>query len=319
MKTLILLLIFTLSVFANVTLDDYRKNGIDFIQKQLDFKLTDFGYWDDYLDDKDLSFGYIQYYNFILTCDKESSKLVLYKKNKDEKFQLNKDYNAFTGKIKGDKIKEGDLKTPLGIYNLTKRIVKLDAFYGPLAFVTSYPNIYDKYKGKNGSGIWIHGLPTNQKRDKYTKGCIAIDNDNIKGLNKKINIEKTLLIINPDKNLIEVNKENIAIILSELYSWRYAWIYNNTDKYLNFYSDDFVKSNGMKINSFKRYKKRIFAKNEKKTIVFQNLNIIPYPNTIDTYQITFKELYKSNSLKFIGEKILIVKLTNNKMKIFTEN
>ncbi|CAI6147276.1 MAG: hypothetical protein SPLUMA1_SPLUMAMAG1_01934 [uncultured Sulfurimonas sp.] len=58
-----------------------------------------------------------------------------------------------------DKIREGDLRTPIGVYKLVKKLSKVDSFYGPLAFATSYPNSYDKYLGKNGSGIWIHGLP----------------------------------------------------------------------------------------------------------------------------------------------------------------
>ncbi len=319
MKKLILILIITLSGLANETLDNYLKNGIEYVQKELDYKLTNIEYWNVYLKNKDLTFGYIEGYSSILTCDKESSKLNLYEKSNNEKFQLKIGYAAYTGKIKGDKIKEGDLKTPLGIYNLTKKIEKLDPFYGPLAFVTSYPNIYDTYRGKNGSGIWIHGLPQNQERDSYTKGCIAIENDNIKCLNDDISIENTLLIINPNKNIKKANMEDMASILSELYKWRYSWIYDDIDEYLSFYSDNFIKSNGMTINSFKKYKKRVFAKKEKKTIVFKDLNIIPYPNSIDTYQITFKELYKSESFEFAGNKTLIVILNNKKIQIFTEN
>ena len=203
------------NIFAITLLDIYKDNGIEFVEKQLDYELTDVDFWQKYLEGKDLSFGYIEQYKFILTCDKESSKLNLYKKTNNN-YKLNKAFNAYTGKYKGDKIKEGDRRTPLGIYTLTQIIDKLDSFYGPLAFVTSYPNIYDKYKGKNGSGIWIHGLPEDKKREKYTKGCIAIQNNNIKTLNKNIDIKDTILIINPDKHIKHTNKKDIAIILSEL-------------------------------------------------------------------------------------------------------
>ena len=37
------------------------------------------------------------------------------------------------------------------------------------------------------------------KRDDFTKGCIALDNSNIKKLDKTINIKNSVLIISEDK------------------------------------------------------------------------------------------------------------------------
>jgi len=312
-------ILISLSLYANSILDNYRINGIKSIEKQMDLELTRESYWDGYLKDKDIKFGYIENYSSILTCNKEKSTLSLYKKNKDNSFEFKKDYDAFTGKIKGDKKKEGDLKTPIGIYEITKKISKLDSFYGPLAFVTSYPNTYDTYRGKNGSGIWIHGLPTEQERDEFTKGCIAINNSNIECLSKRIDIEKTLIIINKSELKQKISKDKLASILTQLYQWRYSWLYNDIESYLDFYASYFVREDGMKLEYFKKYKTRIFSKNEKKTIIFSNINILPYPNSKDVYQISFKEFYKSNNFEFMGNKILMVKITqNNRIKIFTE-
>lgn len=318
MKTLFLLLI-SLSLHANEVLNNYRINGITEIEKQMDLKLTQKEYWSEYLKNVDTSFGYIEAYSSLLACNKNNSTLQLYKQDENATFRFKKEYNAFTGEKQGDKIQEGDLKTPVGIYRITKKIKKLDSFYGPLAFVTSYPNSYDEFRGKNGHGIWIHGLPTHQIRDEFTKGCIAINNSNIECLEKRINIEETLLIINEKKVLKKTSKDIFSSILSQLYLWRYSWLYSDIDSYLEFYSDDFTRSDKMSINRFRKYKTRIFQKDEKKTIIFNNINIIPYPNTLDVYQITFKELYQSKSFQFEGRKILMVKLNkNNKIKIFTE-
>ncbi len=284
----------------------------------MDNELTKIKYWSVQLEDIDTKFGYIESYSNILTCDKSSSTLTLYIKDNNESYRLQKEYNAFTGKIDGDKIKEGDLKTPVGIYDITKKISKLDSFYGPLAFVTSYPNAYDKYRGKNGSGIWIHGLPTEQERDEYTKGCIAIDNPSIECLDRNIEIDKTLLIIKKEESKEEINKETLSSILSELYSWRYSWIYNDIESYLNYYSPEFVRYDGMSYKRFLKYKKRIFQKKEKKEIIFNNVNVLPYPNSSDVYKISFKEQYKSKSFEFSGDKVLIVKFNNNSLKIITE-
>ncbi len=321
-KIFILLVVFvsfTYALQANSILTEYRQHGMEKIKKKMDLELGNVEYWNDFIKDKDTTFGYIEPTLSILTCNKEDSSLKLYKKEENKHYTFTEDYSAFTGKMKGDKVKEGDLKTPLGIYKLTKKISKVDPFYGPMAFVTSYPNTFDKYKGKNGSGIWIHGLPIDQERDEFTKGCIAINNENITELDKEIDHTKTLLIINQTEVQKKVNKEKLASILAQLYKWRYTWLYNETDNYLSFYADDFKRFDGMDLERFKRYKTRIFNKKESKTILFNDITVIPYPNTDDLYQITFNEFYASNSFKFVGEKVLIVRIDqNNNIKIVTE-
>jgi murein L,D-transpeptidase YafK len=316
---LFLILLFSFHLFANDLVTNYRLNGIKDIEQQLDLELAKEAYWNDYLKDVNLTFGYLESYNSLLICEKDSASLTLYRKNEKNLFTLIKNYQAYTGKERGDKVREGDLKTPIGIYELTKKIDKVDSFYGPLAFVTSYPNTYDVYRGKDGSGIWIHGLPTEQERDEFTKGCIAINNENIKCLERNISLEETLLIINESKIKRDVAFSTYSYLLSQLYAWRYDWIYNNLESYLSFYADEFIRFDGMDLERFKKYKERVFAKSEAKKIIFTNLNVIPYPGQTNTYQITFFEIYTSNSFQFSGQKTLIVRLNSaNKMQIITE-
>ena len=296
----------------------YRLHGIQNIEKQMDYDLAQTKYWSSYLEDIDTGFGYLESYSNVLACNKSLSTLTLHMKDKENDFELIKEYSAYTGKIRGDKVHEGDLKTPVGVYTLTKKLEKVDSFYGPLAFVTSYPNSYDKYKGKDGSGIWIHGLPIKQERNKFTKGCIAINNQNIECLDRHIDIKKTLLIIQEEGKEKVPSKESLATVLSGLYAWRYAWLYNNTTDYLNFYDENFIRFDGMDIERFKSYKTRVFNKGESKSIIFNNINVVPYPGEENIFRVTFFEIYKSNSFTFSGDKVLILKLVNNKIKIITE-
>lgn len=321
MKYLALLLILT-NLFAEDILTSYRLNGITDIEKKMDKELAKEEYWSGIVKEKDTSFGYTESYSNILACDKSKSKLELFTLDKNRDFKSKKKYDAFTGKNQGDKVKEGDLKTPIGIYRIVQKLskaTKLDSFYGPIAFVTSYPNLYDSYRGRNGSGIWIHGLPTEKSRDDFTRGCIAINNSNIECLDRNIDISKTILIIDDTKVKQEVSKKTLASLLAQLYAWRYSWIYDDINGYLSFYSSEFVRDDGMNFKDFKSYKTRIFQKNERKSIIFNDINIFPYPNTSDIYQIDFKEFYKSDTYKFTGNKTLIVKFENKKMKILTEN
>lgn len=321
MRLLILLLLGLSSISANNILDNYRLNGINALEKQLDYELTNPKYWEKELENRDTTFGYLESYSSILSCDKNTSILSLYKKDENSTYKLIKEYTAFTGEVDGDKEVEGDKKTPVGIYKIQERLskeTKLDPFYGPLAFVTSYPNLYDRVQGKNGSGIWVHGLPIKRERDDFTRGCIAINNENIECLDKNIDISNTLLIISPNEH-IETSKERLSFLLTHLYKWRYAWLYNDIDIYLSFYHNDFTRFDGMKIEQFSKYKTRVFKKNEKKTILFSKINILPYPGKQNIYQISFKEYYKSNTFEFNGDKILIIKLDEfNNFKIIVE-
>lgn len=318
----IVFLFFLTNIFASDILTSYRLNGITDIEKKMDKELAKEEYWSGILKEKDTSFGYTESYSNILACDKSKSRLELFTLDKNMDFKSKKKYDAFTGKNQGDKVKEGDLKTPIGIYRIVQKLskqTKLDSFYGPIAFVTSYPNLYDSYRGRNGSGIWIHGLPTEKSRDDFTRGCIAINNSSIECLDRNIDISKTLLIINDTKVKQDVSKKTLATLLAQLYDWRYSWIYDDINGYLSFYSSEFVRDDGMNFKDFKSYKTRIFQKNERKSIIFNDINIFPYPNTPDIYQIDFKEFYKSDTYKFTGNKTLIVKFENKKMKILTEN
>ncbi|HEY9204142.1 MAG TPA: L,D-transpeptidase family protein [Sulfurimonas sp.] len=318
---LLLIIFLSLNIYAGDILTSYRLNGIAQIEKEMDLELSKKEYWDKIVENKDTTFGYIESYNNILACDKSVSTLELYSLDENQSFNYRKTYDAFTGKLKGDKVREGDLKTPIGIYQITQKLskdTKLDPFYGPLAFVTSYPNIYDSYRGKNGSGIWIHGLPS-EDRDEFTRGCIAIDNSSIECLDRNIDIDKTVLIIDDAKVKQNISKDALSSILAQLYSWRYSWIYDDIEGYLSFYSPEFVRSDGMNIEEFRKYKTRVFKKVEKKTIIFNDINVLPYPNTSNIYQINFKEFYRSDTFKFTGDKTLVIELDeDNKIKILTE-
>ncbi len=318
MKLLITLLLLALYADASNVATVYREYGMKAVERVLDKQLSQKAYWDKELLRHDTSFGYFEHLDSIITCNKDRSKLYHYKKNQDGIYTLVNTFGAMTGKVNGDKQKEGDRRTPLGVYSLTKKITNPDPFYGPLAFVTSYPNLYDRIRGKNGSGIWIHGLPFEGERDNFTKGCIAIENDNICTLDKNITLENTLLIIDQE-NHKKANNEDLSIILSKLFEWRYAWIYNDYDRYIGFYDPDFIRFDGMKYDAFKQYKRRIFNYNDTKTIRFSNIQITPYPGeNDDIYFITFFENYHSKRTTFNGKKALVIKRKNDTITIIAE-
>ena len=310
MVKLLLLLITTLA-FSQDLATLYRTEGLADLTKRLDTELTKPEYWQEQLKDQDTRFGYFESTYALLSCDKNSSTLKFFRRDDNGTFTLQNSYGAYTGKANGDKIEEGDLKTPVGVYRLTKKLDNLDPFYGPMAFVTSYPNFYDRIRGKNGSGIWIHGLPADAKREPYTRGCIAIENGDLECMDRHLNYQHALLVIDQHLN-IHTKQEDLTAILAQLFSWRHAWIYNDLDAYLGFYSDEFVRYDGMKIDRFRSFKKAIFNQHDDKEILFKNIAVIPYPGEDSKlYAVLFDEEYRSSRHTFSGKKGLIVRLEGN--------
>ena len=276
-------------VFADV-FDTYRYNGIDKTVKLIESKLQSKEFWLKRLKNTDVKYGYFENPTFILFCNKLDKSLKVLK-YKDGKINTIKTFtNLIVGKL-GDKQKEGDLRTPIGNYKLINRLIPGNTFYGPLAFVTSYPNLYDKVHKKDGYGIWIHGKPLDGERGDLSKGCIVLDNNEILYLDKLINYKNSILEIT--QNPIFAKKEDIAKILATIYKWRDAWRNSDLNRYISFYDKNFKRSNGMNLEEFKEYKKRVFRlkRNQKVKIFFKNIQITPYQklNNLPIYKVEMYE------------------------------
>jgi len=318
-KKLVLISTIFISLFANSNfVDIYRERGIKAVEDLLSKELEKKEYWLESIKDRDLSFGFYENLQYLLFCDKNEKKFTLYE-YKDNSFIEISNIYAYTGLL-GDKFKEGDLKTPVGVYSLRYKKSKVDEFYGPLALVTSYPNVFDRVQGKDGHGIWIHGLPYKSERPDNTKGCIALDNEYLTNLDKIIDIKKSILLTTEDGYTFDANREDFATILADLYRWKRAWSESDIDTYLSFYDKSFIRYDKLKYSDFSKYKRKIFSKKEKKRIIFKNINISPYPakDNKKLFRVSFFEDYSTNSYKFKGQKELYLELKNSKIYILSE-
>lgn len=117
-----------------------------------------------------------------------------------------KTYRISLGKQpKGAKAREGDKKTPEGLYWLDWR--KVSDRYN-LAMHISYPNITDAAKARRegveaGGMIMIHGTPINEEYPEWyfhtldwTEGCIAMRNDDMREVWSMVK-DGTLIEIRP--------------------------------------------------------------------------------------------------------------------------
>lgn len=322
MRILLVFMAFLSSLCASDLVKIYLNGGLDAVGAAIEKELGNKDFWLEELGDKNLTLGYY---------DKD---VVIVKTNKNDK--ILKVYSYTNGKIKkefeqkevitglmGDKEKEGDLKTPIGFYELGAKFNPGDQYYGHFAFATSYPNLLDKVQGKTGGGIWIHGYPLDGTRlDEFkTRGCIALFNDKLEDFAKVV-AGKKVYVLTEEKDSVKAKKDEIASLMADLFAWKYAWTESDVNAYLDFYDEEeFKRFDKSTFSQFASMKRVIFSRKEHKIIKFSDISISPYPNLEDEkmYRISFYEDYYTKNYQFRGNKILYVKLDKKgKMKILAE-
>ncbi len=182
---------------------------------------------------------------YALLVDKSEQRLYLYGWEGNVP-RLVKTFFCSTGENPGNKNKNGDKRTPDGVYFFTRVIEggTLPPIYGIRAFPTDYPNFVDRLNEKDGDGIWLHG--TDQPlSSKSTKGCVALENRDVAELSKYIRLRRTPIIIeekirksSPEE--LRKTAEQAAGILEE---WRRAWETKQLDRYMSFYAKNFRSDN----------------------------------------------------------------------------
>ncbi|HEF7976627.1 TPA: murein L,D-transpeptidase, partial [Campylobacter jejuni] len=279
-------------------------------------------FWLSEIGDKNISLGYYDD-NVAIVLTNKTDKILRVYSYEDGKIRKDFEQKEIITGLMGDKKIEGDLKTPVGFYELGRKFNPGDPYYGPFAFATTYPNLLDKVQGKTGGGIWIHGYPLDGSRlDEFkTRGCIALFNNNLEKFAQVVQ-DKKVFVMTEEKEKIRAKKDQIASLLADLFTWKLAWTNSDTNTYLSFYDEqEFKRFDKMKFEQFASMKKSIFSRKEDKKIKFSDINISPYPNLENEtmYRISFYEDYYTKNYQFRGDKILYVKIdSKGKMKILAE-
>ncbi|ENU4963317.1 murein L,D-transpeptidase family protein [Campylobacter jejuni] len=323
LKRLALLIVLSsLMLHASDLVKIYLNQGLDAVGVAIEKELTQKDFWLSEIGDKNISLGYYDD-NVAIVLTNKTDKILRVYSYEDGKIRKDFEQKEIITGLMGDKKIEGDLKTPVGFYELGRKFNPGDPYYGPFAFATTYPNLLDKVQGKTGGGIWIHGYPLDGSRlDEFkTRGCIALFNNNLEKFAKVVQ-DKKVFVMTEEKEKIRAKKDQIASLLADLFTWKLAWTNSDTNAYLSFYDEqEFKRFDKMKFEQFASMKKSIFSRKEDKKIKFSDINISPYPNLENEtmYRISFYEDYYTKNYQFRGDKILYVKIdSKGKMKILAE-
>jgi murein L,D-transpeptidase YafK len=238
-----------------------------------------------------------------LAVDKSSQTFWLFEQKSP--LQPMKQLPCTTGQEPGTKEREGDLKTPEGVYFIKERIGGgLDfGLYGDLAFPLNYPNPIDIINGRKGSGIWIHGrghpITPNE-----SKGCVALNNQDIKDLDPQLTKRVLPVVI---ANSVQWSKDAPAAtkeaqeVVADTLEWAKAWSRKSDDFFAFHDAQKFSISSGEPFETFRDHKRQLFAKLPWIHVLLDDVRAVQGPDYWVTY---FGQLYRSPTLTSEGIKRL---------------
>lgn len=257
-----------------------------------------------------------------VVVDTEKSRLYLFE-NDNGTPRYVADYYVSSGKAGSEKIKEGDQKTPLGVYFVTASLLKsqISDFYGTGAFPISYPNEWDRQHGKNGHGIWLHGVPSNtySRPPRASSGCVVLANPDLNKLGKTLQVGLTPVVISDRVEWVDT-KELAALrddLDSRIENWRKDWESIDSNKYLRHYSRNF-KAPGQDYSSWENQKRSVNAGKSWIKVKISDISIFGYPGNENLMVVTFTQDYSSNNLKNQMRKRQYWKLENQEWRIVYE-
>ncbi|MEN9759291.1 MAG: hypothetical protein RL676_440 [Pseudomonadota bacterium] len=136
----------------------------------------------------------------ILLADASRSRIYVFTSHQGKPVLVDEFYTTI-GLLGADKSKEGDQKTPLGVYRVQFEIrdPRKDGFLGKFAMTLDYPNAFDSHSGRTGSGIWIHGVPANLhvRPPQASDGCLAVSNKDLQKLRHYVRYNETQIVVVP--------------------------------------------------------------------------------------------------------------------------
>ncbi|MDI3323139.1 L,D-transpeptidase family protein [Pontibacterium granulatum] len=216
--------------------------------------------------------------------------------------KLIKDYYASYGRGGVGKERQGDLKTPLGVYFVTGRFLdrQLPDRYGTGALPLNYPNRWDERLGRTGNGIWVHGSPfeTYSRPPEASEGCISLSNVDFTELDGLVDIRNTPVLVGFN---VRWMKRSDWLAQQSSYRelverWRVDWESLDSERYLSHYSADY-KNGSWDYKRFSSHKRRVNAGKKYINVDVDQLSLFTYPDQPDLMVATFRQSYKSSNYK----------------------
>ncbi|MDH5485674.1 MAG: L,D-transpeptidase family protein [Gammaproteobacteria bacterium] len=237
-------------------------------------------------------------YLYALAVDLKLSRLFVFENFNEQPRQI-ADYFISMGRGGPQKEKQGDLRTPLGVYFVQSYIPpqKLADKYGAGAYPINYPNVWDSFNGRTGYGIWLHGTRsgTYNRPPLASEGCVVLPNEDLLAVGGYITLGQTPVLIGYDLKWLSIDqwKQQKEVVSSLFNQWLTDWQSLDTDSYLRHYSRDF--NNGKKdFTHWVNHKRRVAKHKTFVSVETSDVSLLMHPNE-DVMVATFLQNYTSDN------------------------
>ena len=265
----------------------------------------------------------------LILVDKKTNQLHVAHYEADDSYRILKTYHATTGKVKGDKEEEGDLKTPEGVYQFSSKILppRLKPKFGAMAFYVNYPNQYDQIADCTGNNIMLHGTnePDRLKRDFDSEGCVVVLNEELREIEASIEVGLTPVLIF-DHLTPEYKSGGRDEKLHRFFnSWIKDWESRDVEKYMSHYHTDFsspIKGKRFDRESWKSYKSALTKKYSMIRVNASEPYFFRHPKyTMMMFTQDYESELKNGKKGLVsrGTKTLYIAEENGEPKIISEN
>lgn len=234
-----------------------------------------------------------------IVVDTHRSRLYLYA-NENGQPRFVADYYITHGKAGADKLREGDKKTPIGVYHVTASVPrkKLTDFYGSGAYPINYPNEWDRIQGRAGHGIWLHGVPSDTlaRPPRASDGCVVLANHDLDAVASKLQIGLTPVIISDKIEWLSMDNWHAEreALRQQIEAWRRDWESGDVERYLGHYARDFRSDSGTRAQ-WARYKRTLASRKDWVQVRIANLGMFRSPGREELVVVTFEQDYRSNN------------------------
>lgn len=259
---------------------------------------------------------------YAIVVDSVKSRLYVFE-NVDGRARLFTDYYVSLGKRGVEKTREGDQKTPIGVYHVTANLPrsKLTDFYGSGAFPINYPNAWDRRLGRNGFGIWLHGTPsdTYSRPPRASDGCIVLSNGDLDAVARHVQTGLTPFIIADqiewtDPATLEGERKALSAAVE---AWRADWESRDTARYLRHYSPRFRAGN-QDLAAWSAHKRSVNAGKSWIKVGVSHQAMFRYPRERDFVVVAFEQDYQSSNLSNSMRKVQYWTLEDGHWRIVYE-
>ena len=237
----------------------------------------------------------------VIVVDVERFRLYLFE-NRGGRPTLSQDYYISIGKAGGDKRREGDEKTPVGVYRVSSYLPGsgLPDMYGPGAFPIDYPNPWDRRLGRTGSGIWLHGTESARysRAPLSSLGCVTLANVDFLALRDGVEVGRTPVVVVDGVDWQEPARIDRARqeLADAVEGWRRDWESLDTDRYLSNYGPEF-QTEGMDLARFAGHKRRVNRGKKFVRVGLSDVAIYAYLGEEETVLVEFVQAYESDSFR----------------------